>query len=144
MSVTVRFDDLPALAAIAATGFGDWHAPLIIDAERVAAFARITGTHADDGTIPGNLLQAMLPLLVPDRGWTLTGHAGAVNLGGPGTRFPAAAKVGATLRARFRLAEATPHARGTLITLDYEARQAGAAEPCLLTAVQLLYLRSGS
>lgn len=140
MSEAVRFDDFPALSAITARGFDDWGDEIEIDAARVAGFGRVTGTSAAAGAIPGCMLQSMLPVLVPERSWSVSGNSSAINLGSPSIRFPAPAPVGARLRGRARLAGVAPHARGVIHTLEFEVRADDAADPCLRSSVDLLYM----
>lgn len=136
----VPFDDLAALGEIVERGFDDWGQPVVIDEATLAAFARITGTSTDGRHIPGAMLQAYLPKFDPPRSWAIGGHAGAINLGSPATRYPAPAEIGASLRARCRLASAKASPKGTLVTLEFQVRADGAAADCLTAFVELLYM----
>lgn len=144
MSQDVRFDDFDALGAIEARGFIPWGPPTVIERKTVEDFLRVTGAPGGSDTIPGVMLQAMLPKLVPGHDWSVTGHSGAVNMGSPAIRFPVPAKSGARLCGRSRLASARPHPKGTLIAMDFEIREEGADTPCLQSTIELLYLRARS
>lgn len=144
MSEAVSYEDFEAFARIAARGFGDWGPPVRIEREAVEMFCRVTGAPEGDGHIPGILLQAMLPRLVPANDWSVTGHRGAINLGCPTLRYPVQAPTEAELRGRSRLIGARQHPKGTLLALEFEVQEVGAEEPCLRSIVELLYLGRAS
>lgn len=144
MSEQVRFDDYEHFARIEARGFIPWGPPVMIGKDSVEAFLTVTGATGDPATIPGVMLQAMLPKLIPGHDWSVTGHSGAVNMGSPSIRFPVPAKSGAQLCGRSRLASAKPHAKGTIVTMEFEIREEGAETPCLQSSIELLYLGARS
>lgn len=140
----VRFDDLPAFAVLVREGFGDWGQPLEVGAEIVRGYADVTGTKSDPtDPIAGLLILSLAPHLIPPAHWSVTGHTGALNLGSPHIRFPQSAPVGATLRGRRALISATPHPRGTVLSLGFEVTEQAANAPCLTAQVDLLYLAGG-
>ena len=136
----IRFDDYDGFARIEARGFTAWGPEVPLERETVAAFLAVTGAPGDGAQIPGVMLQAMLPRLVPGHDWEVTGHSGAINLGSPTIRFPMPAQAGARLRGRSRLSAAKPHPKGTLIAMDFEVREEGVESPCLRSTLELLYL----
>ncbi len=136
----IRFDDYHGFARIEARGFTAWGPDVPLERETVAAFLAVTGAPGDGAKIPGVMLQAMLPRLVPGHDWEVTGHSGAINLGSPTIRFPVPAPAGARLCGRSRLSAATRHARGTVVAMEFEVIEHGAAEPCLRSIIELLYL----
>lgn len=140
MMQTIRFDDYDSFAKIAARGFTVWGPEVAITHQTVSAFLAVTGAPGDATDIPGVMLQAMLPKLVPGLDWQVTGNSGALNLGSPSIRFPVPAQAGAQLRGRSRLAAATRHAKGTVVALEFEVIETGAVEPCLRSTIELLYL----
>ncbi|OCC25144.1 hypothetical protein MB02_00130 [Croceicoccus estronivorus] len=142
MSQDISYDDFDALAAIEARGFTPWGPPLTIGLEAVKAFQDVTGAQSENGHIPGVMLQAMLPRLVPALDWSVTGHSGAINLGSPSIRYPVRIQCGAQLCGRSRLASAKAHPKGTLIALEFEVRGQDTQKPCLKSTIELLYLEA--
>ena len=140
MTQAIRFDDYAAFDALAARGYAPWGEPVAIEREAVAAFQRVTGAAGDAATIPGLMLQAMLPRLTPGHDWSVTGAKGALNLGSPAIRFDPAVPSGARLQGRSKLSFARPHPKGTLMALDFELREQGCEAPCLTSTIELLYL----
>lgn len=140
----IRYDDYDAFAKVEATGFIPWGEAIPVGRETVQRFLEVTGAPGDGAIIPGVMLQAMLPKLVPGHGWSVTGHSGAVNLGSPTIRFPVPAPAGAKLRGRSRLSAAKPHPKGTLIAMAFELREDGVDQPCLQSTIELLYLGAPS
>lgn len=136
----IRFDDYHGFARIEARGFTAWGPEVPVKRETVAAFLAVTGAPGEGAQIPGVMLQAMLPRLVPGHDWEVMGHSGAINLGSPAIRFPVPAQAGVRLCGRSRLSAATRHARGTVVAMEFEVIEHGAAEPCLRSIIELLYL----
>ncbi len=141
MTRAVPFDDFAALAAVAAEGFTPWGGTVTVGSNAAAEFARITGAAGLAGAmLPGSLILSLVPRIMPPRGWALVGYSGALNLGCPHIRYPAAAGIGTALEGRSRLASARAHQRGTLVTLEFEVRAAGTESLCLMAHNELLYL----
>lgn len=140
MGETIRFDDYAHFALVEAYGFAPWGPPVPIERSTVDAFLTVTGASGDGDQIPGVMLQAMLPKLVPGHDWQVTGYSGAINLGSPSIRFPVRAQAGAQLQGRSRLAAAKPHPRGTVIAMEFEVIETGADEVCLRSTIELLYM----
>ncbi|MCP5395254.1 MAG: hypothetical protein H6918_00715 [Sphingomonadaceae bacterium] len=140
MTKAIPFDDLAAFAVLVETGFGQWGQATAISAKQADDFARVTGVAAQDGMLPGCMLQSLLPRLVPTPTWIVEGHSGALNLGAPTTRFPCPVAVGASVQGRSRLAAAREHPRGTILGMEFEMREPGANGPCMRSLIEVLYL----
>lgn len=140
MSEAIRFDDYVAFDNVAARGFIPWGPPVAIERDTVSAFLRVTGAPGDAETIPGLMLQSLLPRLMPGHDWSVTGHKGALNLGSPTMRFSHQVRSGVRLQGRSRLASTREHPRGTLMAMDFELREEGSDTPCLQSTIELLYL----
>ncbi len=140
MTRAVRFDDLDALAEVKAAGFGPWGPQVVVDAELVAAYRAIAGAHPLDREVPGFLIASLLPRLAPPNDWRIEGHTSVINMGCPRIRFPAPTPIGARLRARSRIADVRAHARGTVVTLEFEVRAEDSGTDALDCTIELLYV----
>ncbi|QOV96423.1 hypothetical protein [Novosphingobium sp. ES2-1] len=145
MDRLIPHDDLSALAGISAEGFAPWGELVTIGPQQAERFARVCGTAANAGdALPGFLILSLVPRLVPAPDWSITGHSGVLNLGCPSIRFPAIARAGAALQGRRQLSAVRKHPRGTLITLEFEVREAGMEQSCMIALNELLYLSGRS
>ena len=140
MAEAIRFDDYARFALVEQRGFAPWGPAVPVERATVDAFLTVTGAPGDGRHIPGVMLQAMLPKLVPGHDWQVTGHNGAINLGSPSIRFPVPAPAGAQLHGRSRLAAAKPHPKGTVIAMEFEVIEADAEDVCLRSVIELLYM----
>ena len=140
MTETIVFDDYARFALVEERGFTPWGPAVPVDRATVSAFLTVTGAPGNQAQIPGVMLQAMLPKLVPGQDWQVTGHSGAINLGSPSIRFPVPAQAGAEYHGRSRLSAAKPHPKGTLVAMEFEVIEAGADEVCLRSTIELLYM----
>ncbi len=141
MKPQVLFNDFDGLNQIIASGFGEWGPPLLIDDALIEAFAAsISRAPSAVAAEPETMLPAMLPRLEPGMEWEITGAAHALNLGCPEIRFLAPVRPGASVRLKTRLATAQRFARGTKITMAFEAEIAETTEVCMTLTLAILYL----
>lgn len=141
MTRLIAYADLDALGEIAAEGYDTWGQPSLIGVDIAKGFAQVTNApFAAEAALPGFLVLSLIPRLVPQPDWSIVGHSGVLNLGCPTIRFPTKARVGAALQGRRKLAAARHHPRGALMTLEFEVREAGKEEFCMLAQNELLYL----
>lgn len=151
----VRFDDLEGLQSFASGAFGPWGVSLEITQEMIWQFAELSGDHQWIHVDPerarregpfgapvahGMLIMSVLPRIMPQTPWQITGHGAALNYGSDGMRFLAPVLAGRAIQARTRLAAAARHARGSLVTTETAVHVLDQEKPALLYRVQVLYL----
>lgn len=152
--IELRFDDFVALRAFAGGEFGPWGPALTVTQDMIDRFADLTGDrqwiHVDverarrespfGGTVAHGLLTlSLLPSMDPLNHVRIVGSASAINYGSRALRFLAPVPAGCTLRARSRLLDVEPHAKGTLLTFEFAVHALGEDKPALLFQPQLLY-----
>ncbi len=141
MRQQVHFNDFDGLNQVIASGFGEWGPPLRIDQALIDDFAAaISRASAAVAAEPETMLPAMLPRLEPGMDWEVSGAAHALNLGCPEIRFLAPVRIGAAVRLRTRLAAAQRFARGTKITMTFEAEIAETKDVCMTLSLAILFL----
>ena len=151
----VRFDDLEGLQSFVSSEFGPWGDSLEITQELIWQFADLSGDHQWIHVDPerartegpfgapvahGMLIMSVLPRIVPQNAWQVTGHGAALNYGSDGLRFLAPVLAGMTIHARTRLASAVKHPKGSLVTTETAVHVVGQEKPALLYRIQLLYM----
>jgi len=151
----VRFDDIPALEALARLPFGQWGPEFEITQALIDAFAELSGDHQwihvdverarrespFGGTVAhGFLTLSLLPRLHPENDFRIVGFGNALNYGASNLRFLSPVPAGSRIHARSRLKAVAPHAKGTLLTWATEVHVIGGGDkPALLYEALALY-----
>jgi acyl dehydratase len=144
-------DDLDQLAGMTGEDLGtsDW---LLIDQERVNAFADATGDHqwihvdverAASGPFGGTIAHGYLTLsLIPYLGaqvFSLETPGAKLNYGVNKVRFPAPVRVGSRIRSRVVMGEVSDIPAGKQLTLRHTIEVEGQGKPaCVAETVVLL------
>lgn len=148
MRVFKTFDEVAA-AAGEELGTSDW---MVIDQDRVNAFAEATGDHqwihvdvdrAKDGPFGGTIAHGYLTLsLVPQFGaqiFTLETPGAKLNYGVNKVRFPSPVKVGSRVRCTASFGEVTDLPTGKQLIIRYVVEIEGEDKPaCVAETVVLL------
>lgn len=151
----IRFDDFERLTLLANEPFGDWGNERTISQEMVNEFAELSGDHQwihvdpararEEGPFGaavahGMLVLSVIPSIMPANNWTIDGHGAALNYGSDGMRFVSPVRVGDCIHARSRLADAIPHPKGSMITIETAVHVVGMEKPAMTYRAQVLYL----
>lgn len=152
---SVQFDELERLQSFVGNEFGSWGEKLEVTQDMIWQFADLSGDHQWIHVDPerartegpfgapvahGMLVMSILPRIMPQNPWRITGHGAALNYGSDGLRFMAPVLAGMTVHARTRLAAAVRHAKGSLVTTETAVHVVDQARPALLYRAQLLYI----
>ncbi len=142
--MTRTFTDLDQVRAAVGEELGP-STPLVIDQDRIDAFAAATGDHQWIHVDPeraaagpfgttiahGYLTLSLLPLFGADL-YRLDFGGARINYGANKIRFPAPVPVGSTLTATATVTDVTDGPAGAVLTVKYVVSAAGAAKPALV------------
>jgi acyl dehydratase len=127
---------------------------IVIDRDKVRGFAEVTGDHQwihlDEerakatpfgGTIAhGYLVLSLVPPLLFGQLLKVEGVSAILNYGADKLRFPDVVRVGSEVRLSATLESIKPRSPGELATFALEFTTEGAAKPCCVAQILLLFL----
>ena len=128
--------------------------PIVIDQDKVRAFADITGDHQwihldvdrakatpFGGTIAhGYLVLSLVPPLLFGQLLKVDGVSAILNYGADKLRFPDVARVGSEVRLSATLESLESRKQGELATFALEFTATGAKKPCCVAQILLMFL----
>lgn len=157
MALEIRFDDVASLQARVGEPFSPYGEPVYVTQDAIQRFADVTGDHQwihvdverarresplKTPIAHGFLILSLLPTLRLRADLRIVGHGSALNYGADKLRFLSPVPSGAAVRARARIVQIEPKARGVLVTEEIEVAIAGreAEKPALVYTMLVLYL----
>jgi acyl dehydratase len=146
-------DGIAGLEAIVGVELGPSE-PLTIDAEKVNAFADVTGDHQwihvdaqrahkespwGGPIVHGYLVVSLVPIMLFSRLIRVTNVPATINYGIDKLRFPDVARVGAAVTLKATLRELTERKTGRLGRFALEFTAEGSDKPCCVAEILVLF-----
>ena len=149
-----RFDDVDALQQLVSPDFGAWSTEVEITQDLIDRFADLSGDdywiHTDPerckkqspfGTTiaHGFLTLALLPKMVQQASYELTGYNNILNYGSNKLRFTGAVPVGSRIHSRNRVKSVERLPKGTQLTIESNVHVVGQERPALVYELVFIY-----